>query len=55
MQKVSDEESEQYFHSRPRGSQIGAIVSQQVRQFLNMILEIVSLTLFSVTSSYLPI
>lgn len=30
MQKVSDEESEQYFHSRPRGSQIGAIVSNQV-------------------------
>ncbi|KAL3374686.1 hypothetical protein AABB24_006265 [Solanum stoloniferum] len=29
VQKVSDEESEQYFHSRPRGSQIGAIVSQQ--------------------------
>ncbi|KAL0355987.1 UNVERIFIED_CONTAM: Pyridoxine/pyridoxamine 5'-phosphate oxidase 1, chloroplastic [Sesamum radiatum] len=31
VQKVSDEESEQYFHSRPRGSQIGAIVSKQVR------------------------
>ena len=30
VQKVSDEESEQYFHSRPRGSQIGAIVSKQV-------------------------
>lgn len=29
VQKVSDEESEQYFHSRPRGSQIGALVSQQ--------------------------
>ncbi|KAK4571860.1 hypothetical protein RGQ29_030316 [Quercus rubra] len=29
VQKVSDEESEQYFHSRPRGSQIGAIVSKQ--------------------------
>lgn len=28
--KVSEEESEQYFHSRPRGSQIGAIVSKQV-------------------------
>ncbi|KAK9023852.1 hypothetical protein V6N11_004047 [Hibiscus sabdariffa] len=25
VQKVSEEESEQYFHSRPRGSQIGAI------------------------------
>ncbi|XP_047974230.1 pyridoxine/pyridoxamine 5'-phosphate oxidase 1, chloroplastic-like [Salvia hispanica] len=39
VQKVSDEESEQYFHSRPRGSQIGAIVSKQStvipgRQFL---------------------
>ncbi|KAK2391608.1 pyridoxine/pyridoxamine 5'-phosphate oxidase 1, chloroplastic [Trifolium repens] len=29
VQKISDEESEQYFHSRPRGSQIGAIVSKQ--------------------------
>ena len=30
VQKVSDEESEKYFHSRPRGSQLGAIVSKQV-------------------------
>lgn len=30
MEKVSDHESEQYFHSRPRGSQIGAVVSNQV-------------------------
>ncbi|KAF6165555.1 hypothetical protein GIB67_006445 [Kingdonia uniflora] len=29
VKKVSDEESEKYFHSRPRGSQIGAIVSKQ--------------------------
>ncbi|KAB2031086.1 hypothetical protein ES319_D05G280000v1 [Gossypium barbadense] len=29
VEKVSDEESEQYFHSRPRGSQLGAIVSKQ--------------------------
>ncbi|KNA20933.1 hypothetical protein SOVF_047980 [Spinacia oleracea] len=29
VEKVSDAESEQYFHSRPRGSQIGAIVSKQ--------------------------
>ncbi|CAH9115081.1 unnamed protein product [Cuscuta epithymum] len=29
VQKVSDEESEEYFHSRPRGSQIGAIASNQ--------------------------
>ncbi|KAL3640659.1 hypothetical protein CASFOL_015627 [Castilleja foliolosa] len=39
VQKVSGEESEQYFHSRPRRSQIGAIVSKQStvipgRQFL---------------------
>ncbi|TYH65215.1 hypothetical protein ES332_D06G040600v1 [Gossypium tomentosum] len=27
VQNIPDEESEQYFHSRPRGSQIGAIVS----------------------------
>lgn len=29
VQKVSDEESDRYFHSRPRGSQLGAIVSKQ--------------------------
>ncbi|KQJ96488.1 pyridoxine/pyridoxamine 5'-phosphate oxidase 1, chloroplastic isoform X2 [Brachypodium distachyon] len=29
VQKVSLEESEKYFHSRPRGSQLGAIVSKQ--------------------------
>ncbi|XP_030528524.1 pyridoxine/pyridoxamine 5'-phosphate oxidase 1, chloroplastic isoform X1 [Rhodamnia argentea] len=29
VEKVSNEESELYFHSRPRGSQIGAIVSNQ--------------------------
>ncbi|XP_072980612.1 pyridoxine/pyridoxamine 5'-phosphate oxidase 1, chloroplastic [Typha angustifolia] len=29
VEKVSDEESERYFHSRPRGSQLGAIVSKQ--------------------------
>ncbi|XP_068641590.1 pyridoxine/pyridoxamine 5'-phosphate oxidase 1, chloroplastic isoform X2 [Aristolochia californica] len=29
VEKVSEEESDKYFHSRPRGSQIGAIVSQQ--------------------------
>ncbi|OUZ99768.1 YjeF N-terminal domain [Macleaya cordata] len=29
VQKVPEEESEKYFHSRPRGSQIGAIVSKQ--------------------------
>ncbi|XP_077249887.1 pyridoxin (pyrodoxamine) 5'-phosphate oxidase isoform X2 [Tasmannia lanceolata] len=29
VEKVSEEESEKYFHSRPRGSQIGAIVSKQ--------------------------
>lgn len=35
VEKVSDEESEQYFHSRPRGSQLGAIVSKQVCFFFN--------------------
>ncbi|GAB4844933.1 Pyridoxine/pyridoxamine 5'-phosphate oxidase 1, chloroplastic [Ancistrocladus abbreviatus] len=29
VEKVSEEESERYFHSRPRGSQIGAVVSNQ--------------------------
>ncbi len=29
IEKVSHEESEEYFHSRPRGSQIGAIASKQ--------------------------
>lgn len=29
VEKASEEESQQYFHSRPRGSQIGAIVSKQ--------------------------
>ena len=29
VQKVSGEESEAYFHSRPRGSQIGALASHQ--------------------------
>ena len=28
-QKVSKEKSEEYFHSRPKGSQIGAVVSHQ--------------------------
>lgn len=29
VEKVSEEESDEYFHSRPRGSQIGALVSNQ--------------------------
>ncbi|KAL5231289.1 hypothetical protein ABZP36_030065 [Zizania latifolia] len=29
VQKVPEEESEKYFHSRPRGSQLGAIASKQ--------------------------
>ncbi|MBC7744678.1 MAG: pyridoxamine 5'-phosphate oxidase [Flavobacterium sp.] len=34
IEKLSKEESERYFQSRPRGSQIGAVVSQQ-SQILN--------------------
>lgn len=30
VERISEEESENYYHSRPRGSQIGAIVSKQV-------------------------
>ena len=29
VEKLSREESEQYFHSRPRGSQMGACISNQ--------------------------
>ncbi|XP_009699590.1 PREDICTED: pyridoxine-5'-phosphate oxidase, partial [Cariama cristata] len=29
VKRLSEEESEQYFHSRPKSSQIGAVVSQQ--------------------------
>ena len=29
MERLSEEESTKYFHSRPRGSQLGAIVSPQ--------------------------
>lgn len=32
IEKVSREESEKYFHSRPRGSQIGALVSPQSQE-----------------------
>lgn len=38
VEKVSDEESEQYFHSRPRGSQIGAIASNQVFLLLSAVI-----------------
>ena len=34
VEKVPEEESEKYFHSRPRGSQLGAIVSKQVGTLL---------------------
>lgn len=30
VERIPEAESENYFHSRPRGSQIGAIVSKQV-------------------------
>ncbi|KAF7239613.1 Pyridoxine-5'-phosphate oxidase [Varanus komodoensis] len=29
VERLSEQKSEQYFHSRPKGSQIGAVVSQQ--------------------------
>ncbi|NWZ87422.1 PNPO oxidase, partial [Poecile atricapillus] len=29
VKRLPEEESERYFHSRPRGSQIGALVSRQ--------------------------
>lgn len=29
MKRLPEEESEQYFHSRPKSSQIGAVVSRQ--------------------------
>lgn len=35
IQKLSPEQSEQYFHSRPRGSQIGAWVSHQSEVIVN--------------------
>jgi pyridoxine/pyridoxamine 5'-phosphate oxidase len=32
VEKVAPQESDEYFHSRPRGSQIGAMVSMQVQK-----------------------
>ncbi|AYL96053.1 pyridoxamine 5'-phosphate oxidase [Mucilaginibacter celer] len=32
IEKVSKEESERYFHSRPKGSQVGAVVSPQSQE-----------------------
>lgn len=56
--KVSVEESEQYFHSRPWGSQIGAMVSKQVYIWSPIPLDIrilhwyVSINLWSLLASY---
>lgn len=35
VQKVSEQDSEHYFHSRPRGSQLGAVVSPQSSEIPN--------------------
>lgn len=35
IEKVSKEESERYFHSRPKGSQVGAIISPQSQEIPN--------------------
>lgn len=35
VEKVSEENSENYFHSRPRGSQLGAVVSPQSSEIPN--------------------
>jgi len=35
IEKVSREESEQYFHSRPRGSQLGAVASPQSQEIVD--------------------
>lgn len=35
VEKVSEEESSQYFHSRPKGSQLGALTSPQSRTIPN--------------------
>jgi len=36
VEKVPEEESDKYFHSRPRGSQLGAIISKQVLCFFRI-------------------
>ncbi len=35
IEKLSKEQSDQYFHSRPRGSQIGAVASPQSQEIAN--------------------
>ena len=54
LEKLSEKESEDYFHSRPRPSQIGAIVSNQssviasreVQYMCSMYLRVVALHSF---------
>ena len=34
-EKISEEKSTEYFHSRPKGSQLGALVSEQSKKIIN--------------------
>ena len=58
VEKLSNEESEQYFHSRPRPSQIGAIVSKQssvieTDEYFYLAAEIENSSVITVLSVYL--
>lgn len=51
IEKISQEDSEEYFHSRPRGSQLGAIASPQSQVIPNR--EFLEKNLDDLTSTYL--